>query len=89
MNCAVIGKNIFIRTVTQFYIGRVESVTDSEILLRPCVWIANTGNFRKMLFDGSVAEAHPYPEDIPVGIMRQAVIDSCPWVHDLPVATDP
>ena len=76
------GNNVLIRTVTFFHVGRVESVTDSEILLSQASWVADTGRFHTALRTGALNEIEPFVG--PVSINRGVVVDVADWTHLLP-----
>lgn len=82
-----VGKNVFIRTVTHHYTGRVLSVTKEEIVLDRAAWIADDGRFADSMrdgFTGDRCEIEPWPEDAEVAVNRGAVLDWSVWPHDLP-----
>lgn len=80
-----IGNNVLIRTVTNYYTGRVAAVDAQEILLDDAAWVADTGRFANALATGVLNEVEPYVG--PVVINRGAVVDCCDWQHALPKAT--
>ena len=77
-----VGKNVFIRTVTHYYIGLVKEVRDTYVVLAGASWIADTGRYHDMLRDGTIAEVEPYINDVVVS--RGAIVDHTRWNHDLP-----
>lgn len=77
-----VGKSYFIRTVTHYYTGRIEKVTNKEIILSDAAWIPDTGRFHDALRTGNLNEVEPFESEIIIG--RGAVIDACVWKHDLP-----
>jgi hypothetical protein len=89
----LIGRNVFIRTVTLYYTGRLTSVEDGFARLDDAAWIADTGTqqgrFAKTLADGlaSVAEVEPYPGECYVAM--GAIVDVSQWLHDLPRKAQP
>jgi hypothetical protein len=80
------GNNVFIRTVTHYYTGKVIDVTDDEIVLGEAAWIADTGRFSQALAEGTMNEVEPYPDKTGglVAIARGCLIDCAPWIHKLP-----
>ena len=76
--------NVFIRTVTHYYTGRVEAVTDSDIVLADAAWIADTGRFSDALKSGEFSEVEPYPDGVLCIVSRGAVLDVSTWDHALP-----
>lgn len=78
------GANVFIRTVTHYYTGHVDSVTDSDIVLSDAAWIADTGRFADALESGKFGEVEPYPKGVLAVVSRGAILDWSTWAHDLP-----
>lgn len=78
----VVGKQYLIRTVTFFYTGKLESVTDSDLVLSTAAWIADTGRFHECLKTGKLNEIEPFVGHVIVP--RAAVIDATEWLHPLP-----
>jgi hypothetical protein len=79
------GQKVFIRTVTNYFTGRVvaQSEVDPRFLeLEDAAWIAETGRFAEALESGEFSEVEPYPEGVLVAI--GGIIDISPWPHDLP-----
>lgn len=79
-----VGKNVIVRTVTMIYTGRLEKVTDSDLVLVDCSWIPETDRFMKFVAEGSVKECEPYPDGLPVYVNRGALLDMCELRNDLP-----
>lgn len=77
-----IGKAIFIRTITMYYLGRLVEVYDAELVLEECSWIPDTGRFHDALKNGTASEVEPYVSD-QVIIGRGAILDVCEWTKDL------
>lgn len=76
------GKNVFIRTVTNYYTGRLESADTQWLQLADAAWIADTGRFADALAKGILNEVEPYPGTC--WVAAGAVIDISEWAHDLP-----
>lgn len=72
-----IGKRYLIRTVTMIQHGVLVEVTDKELVLTECSWIADTGRFSDFA-NGKIEpnEVEPFPLDRPVIIGRGALIDA-------------
>ena len=77
-----VGENYIIRTVTFFYTGKLEAVTDTDLLLSDAAWIADTGRWADCLKTGKLNEVEPFTEA--VIIPRGVVIDATVWKHALP-----
>lgn len=80
----LIGKGVFVRTVTCYYTGRLLAVDENFLLLSEAAWIADTGRFTNALSGGTLNEVEPYPDEVLVN--RAQVVDVCEWLHDLPRA---
>ena len=79
-----VGKNVIVRTVTMIYTGRLEQVTDSDLVLIDCSWIPETDRFMQFVAEGKVRECEPYPDGLPVYINRGALLDMCELKKELP-----
>lgn len=83
----VLGQQVFIRTVTHYYTGRIVVVTDSDVGLEDAAWIADTGRFADALRDGigvKSGEVEPYPSGVRVFVSRGAIVDFCEHRARLP-----
>ena len=79
-----VGKNVIVRTVTMIYTGRLDHVTDTDLVLIDCSWIPATERFMQFVANGSVKECEPYPDGLHVFINRGALLDVCELRKDLP-----
>lgn len=79
-----VGKNVIVRTVTMIYTGKLESVTNTDLILTDCSWIPETDRFMQFVAEGKVKECEPYPDGLPVYINRGALLDMCELKKDLP-----
>lgn len=77
----LIGKNVFVRTVTNYYTGRLASC-EGWLHLEEAAWIADTGRFADALATGTFSEIEPFPADCWIG--AGSVIDISEWCHELP-----
>ena len=77
-----VGDKVLIRTVIFHYIGRIEFIDDTDIILAEASWLAESERFGETLRTGKVRELEAYPDG--VGLARQSVVDWCEWSHDLP-----
>ena len=73
MDMGLTSKNILIRTVTNFYTGRVVEETKKWLRLETVAWIADTGRFSDALSTSLFNEVEPYPR--PVIVMKAAIVD--------------
>ena len=67
------GKNIFIRTVTNYYTGYVAEETKKWFKLEKAAWIADTGRFMDAVAKADFSEVEPYA--LPVYVMKSAIVD--------------
>jgi len=76
-----IGENVFIRTVTLYYTGKIKNISERFVTLSNAAWIADTGRFADFLKKGIANEVEPYVDDvhIPIGSM----IDVTLFQHEL------
>ena len=78
----LIGKAVFVRTVTTYFTGLLVKVEDGFATLDDAAWIADTGRFADALAKGTLNEIEPYPGSMVVSC--GAIVDVCEWAHDLP-----
>jgi hypothetical protein len=78
------GKNVFIRTVTYHYTGRIVRETPKFLVLTDAAWIADSGRFADAMATGSLSEVEPYPDGCEVSVAWTAIVDLCEWAHPLP-----
>lgn len=79
-----VGSSVFIRTVTNYYTGKLDRLTSLALVLTDCAWIADTGRFHLAMQNGTLDEVEPYPAGAEVHVMLSAIIDLSPWVGELP-----
>ena len=78
----MVGKKLFIRTVTYHCVGKVKTRMGGFIELEKASWIADSGRFSDAIKKGSLDEVEP------VGTMwvnLASIVDFFPWVHKLPI----
>jgi hypothetical protein len=78
-----VGQNYFVRTVTDYWIGRLVSVdAPYTVTLVDLAWVANTGRLHIFVRDGAAPgmEIEPYPDG-----HEQAIhwLTISPWPHAL------
>jgi len=70
----LINKNVFIRSVTHHYTGRLVRVASDALVLEDAAWIADDGRFADAVSKGTFNEVEPYPDgQLIVG--RGAIVD--------------
>jgi hypothetical protein len=77
-----VGQNVFVRTVTHHYTGKLVAADEKWLRLEDAAWIADDGRFADCLQGGKPVEVEPYPGEALVAI--GAVIDVSVWSHPLP-----
>jgi len=75
------GKNVYVRTLTFHYTGRVIQGDAHSLILEDAAWIADSGRFGEALLSGRLSEIEPFP-DGPVYV--SAIVDVTEWTHELP-----
>jgi hypothetical protein len=78
----VIGGKYFIRTVTYFATGEVESIKGNFLVLKDASWIADTGRFRDAIMSGVLNEVEPV--EVPMYLNINTITDAFDWQHELP-----
>jgi len=78
----LLGENVFVRTITYHYTGRLIAFDGATMRLADAAWIAASGRFADALTSGEFSEVEPYPGD--VFLNAAAVVDVSVWGHDLP-----
>ena len=79
----LVGKKLFIRTVTYHLIGKVEKIIGNILQLSSASWIADSGRFSDAVKNGfgSSAEIEPLGNWF---VNLQAAVDFGIWKHELP-----
>ena len=78
-----IGKSYFVRTLTDYWVGRLVSVDGPYVLtLTDFAWVAGTGRFAVFLRDGEAdgMEVEPAPDGMTNTVQWLSVIS---WPHPL------
>ena len=78
----LVGKNVFVRTVTHHHTGRLSAHDSHWLRLDDAAWIADNGRFADALKDGTFREVEPFPGTCYVN--AGSVIDISEWLHELP-----
>jgi len=80
---ALVGKAVFVRTVTYHYTGRLVAVESGQLVLEDAAWVGDSGRWHVALRDGTLSEVEPYPAGR-VYVNASAVVDVSEWNHSLP-----
>lgn len=80
------GQNVFIRTVTYHYTGKVHKINEPsrELSLTSAAWIADSGRFANAMKTGDFSEVEPYPDDFELIINTDTIVDKVAVPFDLP-----
>lgn len=77
-----VGKSFLIRTVTLYYVGKLQKEFPAELVLSEASWIPDTGRYGECLKNGKFNEVEKIPDH--VIIPKSGIIDLVPWAHNLP-----
>lgn len=72
-----IGKSYLIRTVTNYFTGRVVKMYDNWLVLEDAAWVADTGRYHVAVSTGKLNEVEPIPGPTIVGL--GSVVDAVGW----------
>lgn len=82
------GDKVFVRTVTYHLIGVVQNANeDGFLVLKPAVWVADSGRFAAAIDSGSLNEVEVPAAPTEVLVSRGSIVDVWPWNHDIPSTT--
>ena len=77
----LVGKKLFLRTVTYHLVGMVTKTMGSFLILEKASWIPDSGRFAQALKDGTLDEVEPVGTAF---VNLATVTDFFPWNHPLP-----
>jgi len=77
----LIGKNLFIRTVTYHLVGKLTKIIGSIWKLEDASWVADSGRFMNAIKNGSLSEVEPVGDAF---VNSNSIVDIFPWKHLLP-----
>jgi len=77
----LVGKKIFIRTVTYHLVGEVTKVLGNLVFLKNASWIADSGRFSDFIKKGVASEVEPVGDWF---VNWQSVVDGGFFKHKLP-----
>lgn len=77
----LVGKKIFVRTVTYHLVGKVKKIVGSLVFLSEASWVADSGRFMQAIKEGKLNEVEPLGDWF---FNLATVVDGCEWRHDLP-----
>ena len=79
-----VGSDVLLKTVTDYYVGKIVKIDKEEITLSDASWIANTGRWHVALATGFDQNAEIEPCVGLVVINRKALTAGMLWPHALP-----
>jgi len=71
----LLGKKVFIRTVTHFTVGILREFDGKYLHIEQGVWIGDTGPFQQFLASGNASEIAEYPSGQKAYVAEQGIID--------------
>jgi len=85
-NSLEVGQSYMVRTVTHYTLGRLSSITETDLKFNEASWIPETGRWSEVLESGAdkLGEVEPVPDPAGVIVSRGAIVDITPWNHALP-----
>ena len=78
-----VGRNVFIRTITTYFAGRIESVGEGFVTLADAAWVADTGRFGEAMKTGVFDSVEPYAALVSVSLA--AIIEVTDFKGTLPL----
>lgn len=76
-----IGQGYLIRTVTNYWTGRVEAIQGGFLKLSTAAWIADTGRFNEAVRSGNFSEVEPVGDAL---VSLGSIVDAAPIWFELP-----
>jgi len=77
----LVGKKIFVRTVTYHLLGKVEKIMGNIVFLSSASWVADSGRFMQFVKNGTMKEVEPLGDWF---FNLSSVVDGGEWKHELP-----
>lgn len=77
----LIGKKLFIRTVTYHLVGEVKQIVGKFLELKGASWVADSGRFMEAIKNGTLNEVEPVGTAF---VNIESITDFFPWTHKLP-----
>ena len=77
----MVGKKLFIRTVTYHCVGKVKKRMGAFIELEDASFIGDSGRFSNAIKEGTLDEVEPVGTQ---WVNLSAIVDFFPWKHKLP-----
>jgi hypothetical protein len=87
VGCWKIGQAYLIRGVTNYYLGKLVGVTETDFVLAEASWVADTGRFSEAVTTGKLNEVEMYAAGTLVNVNRGSYCDASEWRHALPTST--
>lgn len=80
-----VGEQVYIRSVTYHYVGRVGHVGEAYVTLEDASWIADSGRMSAFLSQGRPSESERYQD--PVVVFFGGMVDATLFAPPLPSET--
>jgi hypothetical protein len=80
----LIGKIVFIRTVTHYFVGRLLDIDNNFFAINQASWIAETDEWSRCSKQGKLNEAYPYNPETTVFVNVDSLVDVFEWPFTLP-----
>ena len=69
-----VGDIVCVHTVTGWYVGVLDGVTATDLVLKNAAWVADSGRFSDFCATGEAKEIEPFPTHSRIAIGRGAII---------------
>jgi len=79
------GQKYFIRTATNYVVGKLVEQDDKFLKLEDASWVADTGRFGAAMATGKFNEVEPFAK--PVRVSLGAIVDATEYLGELPLKT--
>jgi hypothetical protein len=77
------GQPVFIRTVTHYFLGKIQKLFQNEVVLSDATWVADTGPYAEFLKGNMNSTKYEKIGNI-CYVARGGIIDITPWPGELP-----
>ncbi len=82
MQSLKVGECYLIRTRNSAYVGRVRSVSFTDVVLGEAAWLPHVPSLHEALRNGELPHVEPFPDE--VILSTSVIIDASRWLHPLP-----
>ena len=81
---SLVGKSVFIRTVTHYFVGRLVDISEKHFAIDNASWIAETAKWNETVQEGKLNEVYPYYPETVVFVFTTQAVDIFSWPFELP-----